>query len=286
MSEKRLPSVGRVCPRSPGHFEGSYIGDDRCTVTHVRSQIPCNSWDCPVCNPRKVKKLRRRIFKGPIMQAFEKKDGYGKNPYMVKMFTLTCPGESYRASHDPAAADQEMKKNINRLMTAVRKKYGKNFHYVLFVEPQKKDGFPHYHILMAGPAIVPKSLYWYIRDLWQNHYSMGFIWVTVKPKNPAHAVRYITKYLTKLQRPMRKGGRLYTASKYALEPLPKKHFWIRNSVTLGRLGLPPKKCTTYISPFTVSQAVWEALSPRLQFDTFPELFQLSEFVLYPDAVPF
>lgn len=278
----------KVCPNSPGHYSGSFLKDE-CQVVHIRKRLACNSWKCPVCNPRKVKNLRRRILKGRITQYCDQKDGFRspKSKYLVKMITLTCPGKEYREKYSPGEVDKMMKDDFNRLLTAFRKEYGKDFEYFLAVEPQR-DGYPHFHVIMVGRAVVDRSVYWFIRRLWNEKYGQGFVDVQWRDvKNIKHAVLYVTKYLTKCPVPMRKYMRVFTNSRSALEPKGKAPFWIRGpDVQLGGLSYPEKQCLTYIPPFRLDRDVWEALSPKLRLDVFPQLYNLSEFCLYPDTVPF
>lgn len=285
-AERLFILIDTVCPNSPGYFAGSCLSEDRTRLKHMKRQLRCNSWSCSFCNPLKLRETRARIFKGDLLDQVQPRDGFRFNPYIVKMFTFTVPGAWFRGKYSPEEADILAKKNFNKLITMVRKHYGKDFHYLLVMEPQR-DGFPHYHVLMAGEAIVPKSIYGFISDLWFKKYCMGFVWVSAsKFENPSHAVRYITKYLTKRQKPIRRCGRVFTSSRGALKPRPKKPFWINKSVTLGKLGHKERYSETKIPPVLIPEHVFHALAPNLQLQVFPELYSLSDAHLYDDDVPF
>ena len=66
-----------------------------------------------------------------------------------------------------------MIKNFHKLIRAIKKKYG-NFHYFRVCELHKDD-IPHFHVLLAGNAIIPKSILESIENLWRYKYGMGFV---------------------------------------------------------------------------------------------------------------
>jgi len=281
------------CPNSPGAFQGSYVTEDGNQVVHCRKQLPCNQWDCPICNKRKIKEVRRRALHGKICN-FEVPDGY-RAAYYCKMITLTVPGKDFRERYTPSGAlgyvqDQDL---LNRLRTALKKKFGSDFEYLTVVEPQK-DGYPHWHILFVGPAVVPKSFYQYINHLWHELYGMGWTFVTSqkdkksrKFRDPRHAVNYATKYLTKTSGPIKKYSRVFSSSRNALAPTPKFNpLWLKKEFALGRVGLPDRKSKKDIPPFTVSRVVFNALDDRLKWEIFPHLYSAPYFYLYNDDVPF
>lgn len=279
-------SENSICPNSPGYIQGSYIKGDGSEVVSCRHQLRCNSWSCPVCNPRKVKTLRKRIFSGQIMSMAEPRSGYRFNPYMVKLFTFTCPGRDFRSKYSPAEAEKKMKQDLNRLRTITRNHYGKEFQYLLIVEPQK-DNYPHFHVLFVGESISDKSFYWFIRKYWNDRYGQGFVWVS-KPnkfKSAIHAFRYITKYLTKCFKPIVKRGRIFTCSRRALAPRQKTVEWLNCKIFMGRLS-PSEYVYRREVNLNCPLPVYQALDPTLQKRLYPDLYEFLNPPAYSDTIPF
>ncbi|MBC2734078.1 MAG: replication endonuclease [Desulfobacteraceae bacterium] len=214
------------CPNTRNYVE--YADMDNKRVKFV--PVSCKQWHCPVCGPRRLRELRSRARKAftNILKHVEVK-GFRKK-YAIKMLTLTWPGRDRRnpsSSLIPRPeycgedtiedAHREIKRNWNRLRTALKGKLGW-FDQLWVVEPQQ-DGYPHLHVLLVGKNVVPKSILPEIRRLWCDKYGMGN--VDLKPtryfNDVNHAVNYITKYLTKAPSRLPKGLRLFGASKYILE---------------------------------------------------------------------
>ena len=140
---------------------------------HLFAFVParCKSWSCPVCRP-----LKSRIVKNYIRDNF--------NSPNLFMLTLTF-------YHTGSALDAWKKLGScwNRLRTYVAKKYGK-FDYIRVVEPHKKGGWPHLHILIKG-CIIDSSILKKVTE-W------GFGWnAQVTPISSKSAGYYISKYLSK-----------------------------------------------------------------------------------------
>lgn len=227
----RLPR----CPNSPGLFQGTQFDFARDAFIGHSFNLPCKSWDCPYCNPRRLLHTRSRVYNGDMSQYVEEfvLKYPEKRLYVQKMLTLTYPGLSpidypkyNRTEYTPAEAYDQMSSKWNNLLAALRRKYGK-FYYFKIVERQR-DGYPHFHILMVGEAIIPKDILSYIRSLWCAKYRMGFadLGATSKFKNYKHAIRYTTKYLMKTDVKkipgrfnIKKGARLFSASRGAIEKM-------------------------------------------------------------------
>lgn len=273
--------MSEVCPRSAVYFEAAVIGEDGKTVNRFRKALPCNSWSCPVCAPRKARKVRYRALNGGLMEVVKSKSGYRFNPYSAKMITLTCPGKEFRARYDPSEAEEIMKGDLNRLRTRLWKEYGKDFEYLLVVEPQK-DGYPHFHIMFCGQAVIPKGFYWFIRRVWNDELGQGYVYVS-GPKNtngkfasPEHAVRYITKYLLKGMVSLRKYSRVFTSSRRALKPMPKTdRLYLYKKVIFNRprggLGLPLFDYTISYNACLPPPHVLKALTLKLRKKLYPDL---------------
>lgn len=178
--------------------------------------IFCKKWACERCGPRKKKQLFARAMNGAIAEPVK-----GFRPqYSHKLLTLTCPGAEYRATHTPEETLADMNRKWNLTTRAMKKRLG-DFDYLKIIEFQK-DGYPHFHILLAGRVIAPKGILEQFRYTWTQHHGMGNVDIQ---KNRCSSVKkmvgYIMKYLTKSTVVLPKGKRLYTASRKALSPVKK-----------------------------------------------------------------
>lgn len=210
------------CPHSPGVFQG--VRQDGKNLHGVSVQLPCNSWDCPFCNSKKIARVRARIFNGDIFKAAIKK-GY-RDRYNQKFLTLTVPGKEYRKKHTPAQALVHVNSSFNKLRTAMRKKFGW-FAFFRILEKQQ-DGYPHFHVLLSGQNIAKKEVLEYIETLWCGEYGLGFVRLNVITEDLLHGIRYATKYLTKKgnnksdRMNIQRYARLFSCSRGALQRTEKK----------------------------------------------------------------
>lgn len=218
------------CPNSKGSILLGYVrvspfGNAVYTVTRINKV--CNQWKCPKCSERKYRMLLERLRDGELLRQAERlvTDDI---KYGWLFITLSVPGQVYRKSHTKLEAVDELRKNGNKLITAMKKRYGK-FHYIAVVEPQR-DGYPHIHMLMVGEKRIPKSILAWLRKTWRDKYGMGEIDVEAKikdretgkmitPRNAWSAILYATKYMSKS--PMTYHGKnLFSYSRGALAPRP------------------------------------------------------------------
>jgi hypothetical protein len=126
-----------------------------------------------------------------------------------------------------------MIKNFHKLIRALKKKHG-NFHYFRICELHK-DEIPHFHILLAGNAIIPKQILESIEKLWRGRYEMGFVKINcVKFKNKKHAISYMLKYITKDIQKVGKWKRIFSASQNSLAKIVKTD-WLQVEVHIGRV---------------------------------------------------
>lgn len=225
-----------------GFFKGlERIGTDE--FRQIRTTIPCNTWNCEYCRKKKAKRFAKRALTGGIGN-YEGQQGF-RSRYEAKMFTFTCPGSDYRKrlennphTHgytgevDPESAYRAMCDQFDKLIRAMRKSQG-DFMYLRCVEPQR-DGYPHFHVLFVGKCIIPRSIYGYVKGLWEDKYGQGFAWVsgvknksgkTVPFRSVKHAVNYCMKYLKKAPGKFSKMSRPITSCKKALSPPPPKKIW-------------------------------------------------------------
>lgn len=210
------------CPHPVGAFSGVTLDGKKV----IASPIGCNRWDCPFCGPRLKKTLFSRVLKG--VMGNKELPRYGR-----KFLTLTYGGESKRADSDPLQAYEEMSIAWHNTVKALRHKYGK-FHYFKVCELHK-DGWPHFHVMLVGETIVPKSIQDHIRHYWQDQNGMGFIRLNcIDFKDGKHATNYMLKYITKNIQKVGKGKRIFTASVGALVKRIRRE-WSSVLVYLGSL---------------------------------------------------
>lgn len=252
--------------------------EDGCHVHHFGVQLPCNSWGCPICNPKKLKKLRKRAMNG-LLANMEPVKGY-RGKYSQKLVTLTCPGKEFREKYTPAQAAEMMSSDANNLMRALKREYP-GFHYLRVIEPQK-DGFPHYHYVIVGESIIPSSIRDFIKDYWEKRYGQGWAHVKSLTRGAKKGVLYVTNYLTKNVFTKRKFGHVFTSSRGALEPVWKpSRNWIWKKVELGKLGVQTYSEDVKLKmPFEVPWVVFKGLSEKLKVKLFPEFYEI------PMPVPF
>lgn len=196
-----------------GHFRGV----EELESNHLRgiqANISCSQWSCDQCRPKLIKKLRRRIFQGNFSSHITK-----DSKFAVKFLTLTLPGKAFRSQYTQEEAYVLMSANFRKLVKALKKSSGE-FHYLRVVEPQR-DGYPHLHVVLAGDAVAPRNILGKIRNLWSYKYQMGNIDLKYV-RNFKHAIRYITKYLSKNSAIFKRKGKKYTASKGLLMKKEKK----------------------------------------------------------------
>lgn len=183
----------------------------------------CNGWKCPICSPKKLKRLRAMAING-LMDQLPK---FGPVGFSVKLLTLTCPGREWRKASESHLdrpyytglvgiheACQILQRNFQKLRDTLQKnpRYA-GFSYFLTITPQS-DGYPHLHVVLVGPTIAQRRILKDIRSLWTEKYRMGSVDLQVRPNlTVAHAVNYSVKYLTSgVPEHFPKGKHFYTST--------------------------------------------------------------------------
>jgi len=217
------------CPNPVGYWMGLEQLEQFNRIRKYRGNMRCKSWSCPYCAGVNVKQLRKRIFNSEMVKEAKIAKGF-RTKYNQKFLTLTCPGSEFRASYDPLQAYELMSRNYDKLTRALKKRNG-DYKFLKVCEPQK-DGYPHLHVVMVGQAIAKKEILQEIEELWRYRYGMGFVRLNIVTRSIEHAIRYITKYLTKGMVSMGKKKRVFTASKGGLAPREKRE-WLETRVFIG-----------------------------------------------------
>lgn len=131
----------------------------------------CKSWSCPHCRPLKAQRVRDYII-----------ENFTTEPLYMMTLTFFHSGEVLDCW-------KTLGQKWNRMRTYLAKKYGK-FTYLRLVEPHKKGGWPHLHILVQGFTSLPKAE--------DRVTQWGFGWnYHCKQMPPKAAAHYVSKYLTK-----------------------------------------------------------------------------------------
>lgn len=133
--------------------------------------VKCKCWECPTCRKRKALQVAKFI-----RQHFDKRK--------LWMLTFTDPHRG-----DVLDAWKTMGDKWNRLRTWVTKEYGV-FAYIRVIEPHKKGGWPHMHVLVDKPVAQTKMVKMITR--WGFGWNFSSVRVSTN-----HAAFYVTKYLTK-----------------------------------------------------------------------------------------
>ena len=195
------------------------IGNDKRIVKSV--PLPCDSWTCPECGPRKAKAIFARAFAGAIGQPLK---GF-RDKYSTKLLTLTLGGVEFREKYTKAESYKIAKYHFQKLVKNLRHVYGP-FEYLAVLELHK-DGYIHIHVILRGRNIAPKSVLGHIEYFWRDLYGLGFVRINVV-RSLEKALKYVLKYFFKEppiyhegERIVPKRNRFYFNSRRALEP-PKK----------------------------------------------------------------
>ena len=134
-------------------------------------RVPCKSWNCPACGPKKANHLSHRAN-----QAFK--------GHHLRFWTLTI-----KPQDNIPGALSHINKAWNRLRIKITRKYGK-VKYFRVLEAQNRTNMPHFHIL------VDKFISWH----WMRTAALAAGFGThlyVKDVRDEHVIQYVLKYLRK-----------------------------------------------------------------------------------------
>lgn len=141
------------------------------TLQEIFVPVRCKSWGCESC-----RSIKAKIVRDFIVRSFS-----GQKVYMLT-FTDLHRGKAIQAW-------KSLGSRWNLFRTWAVKTYGK-FQYVRIIEPHKKGGWPHMHVLVNIKMSNPK-----IRSMlkgWGFGYIFDLMEISVKG-----ASQYVTSYLTK-----------------------------------------------------------------------------------------
>lgn len=145
-------------------------------VTHV--SLPCNSWFCEHCQPKRLKECKAQAFAG--------------TPDM--MITLTIRNNGTQTDAEAARTlSWAWKRCRERLM----RKYKRPLPFMCFVERHPSSGFPHFHILCRSKYIPHKVISAIMRDL-INSPNVWINRLTTKKKRVNYCTQYSSKCLHKI----------------------------------------------------------------------------------------
>ncbi|MBA7549430.1 hypothetical protein ES705_41911 [subsurface metagenome] len=180
-------------------MKSSIVGQNKERTHAVTIPMPCKSWDCLTCGPRKRAIWIERLAAGKP----------------EREITLTCPLGKFAS---PRLAAMAMKVAWRTLATKIRKQWGP-LEYALVFE-LTKNGTPHMHILCRGSYIAQK---WISR--WWNKLGIGPVVYIQSVKgeklHAAHACKYLAKANGQSARVLAPLRIIQTSSNYELEQ-PKK----------------------------------------------------------------
>lgn len=137
------------------------------------ARIMCRCYRCPICGPRKGRRVRDQI-----LRAVEKHR-------LCRMLTLTLDPKRL-AGMEPHAF---LKRCFNRLRYRWQKVYPNGVEYVAVVE-HHKSGMPHLHVAVS--RFLPQGT---VRRWWMAAGGGAQVWISWR--DPGRAGRYIGKYMGK-----------------------------------------------------------------------------------------
>ena len=152
-------------------MKSSIVGQSLDRSHAIIIPMPCKSWDCPTCGPRKRSMWIARLAAGQP----------------EREMTLTCPVGKFASPRHAAIA---MKTAFSKLVIRIRKKWGV-VHYALVWELTAKH-VPHCHVLMRGAYIAQKwiSKQWDLLGIGPIVYINS---VKGTKLHAAHACKYLSK---------------------------------------------------------------------------------------------
>lgn len=199
------------CKGDHGRGVFAIIQDATGDFVLVDKKVPCKSWLCLTCRVWMLRRLRCRIFNGPMAQR-----ALLAGPNGSKLLTLTLPGREWREKHSRKEAKKLAQRAWDKLRRALKRSFGEFDHFK--VMETQKDGYVHFHVLLVGDAVRPKRILESIRRLWSYKYFGCFANVDIRTvKDFQHSVRYVTKYMLKKEYQMQPTfGVWWSASRGAL----------------------------------------------------------------------
>lgn len=163
-------------------------------------QLPCKSWNCPICGPKKGKQVWKRLSQSEAS--------------FSRMVTLPFAiGETHNRTWEEAIADSG--KTLNSFLTSLRRIYS-HFKYFWVREIGEKSNMVHFHMLVD--RYIPQRL---LSKLWAR--AGGGTIVDIRRGKKSYVFKYMVKYSPLPQRVQNclKGKRRWSASRFLLIPPPK-----------------------------------------------------------------
>ncbi len=180
-------------------MKSSIVGQSKDRTRAIIIPLPCKSWDCPTCGPRKRFAWISRL----------------KSGHPDREITLTCPANKFLNSRLAALA---MKTAWSTLVPKIRKTWGA-FEYGLVWELTKQR-VPHIHILARGAYIAQK----WLSQKWERLGIGPIVYIkSVKGSklHAAHACKYLAKSNGQSAAALAPLRIIQLSAHYELEPLPK-----------------------------------------------------------------
>jgi hypothetical protein len=163
-NKKRPPFCGKYTVAGPGKGPGA---------GHKFVALKCKSWACPVCGPKKQRRLRQALTR----TALEWK--------LNRFLTLTLSRKFCTARESLAY----IKACWAKMRIYLKRRYGASITFVWFLELQKA-GYAHLHILID--RYMPQA---WVKAAWEA-IGGGSI-VDLEQVQMERVAGYLTKYLTK-----------------------------------------------------------------------------------------
>lgn len=163
-------------------------------------QLPCKSWNCPICGPKKGKQVWKRLQDSAVT--------------LDRMITLPFAiGTSHGRTWEEAIA--ESGRTLNSFLTSLRRACS-GISYFWVREIGKKSNMVHFHMLVD--RFIPQKL---LSRLWAK--AGGGSVIDIRKGNKSYLFKYMVKFSPLPQEVQNclKGKRRYSCSRGLLVPAPR-----------------------------------------------------------------
>lgn len=162
-------------------------------------QLPCKSWNCPICGPKKGKQVWKRLADSPVS--------------LERMITLPFAiGTQHGRTWQEAIAESGVV--LNSFLTSLRRAYS-HISYFWVREIGTKSNMVHFH--MVVDRYIPQKLL----SHWWERAGGGKI-TDIRKGDKNYLFKYLVKYypLPQVVQNCLKGKRKYSSSRNLLAPTP------------------------------------------------------------------
>ena len=213
------------------------------TKTGDSFEMDCNTYACPVCGPRKIRRLRKAAAK------------YFSQFSHIRMWTLTLTSNLFE---DPVKHYKSLREAWRRFITEIRRnkalsKAQQKFRYFCCLDVHQ-SGYVHFHVMVDTyiDVHILAGIWNHIcNTLTDTEHHVGSVHIKAMP-NAKLAAFYVAKYVSKMAKWISYTNRRYSKSNnYRLFPIKnpnKEWMMLRVDICFGEqidkfLSITPFTCT-------------------------------------------